>query len=251
MEPLSRTKLREFTALSRKQVRLAQGRYLAEGQKLCQEAVAAGLLLEALLVLPSLAEKHPEWIAASQTVYTVTEDQLARISTQFQPDGVLAILTIPDQPGAIPVLGPAFLLHQIQDPGNLGTLQRTAAWFGFRAIYTCEDTVEWTNPKVVRASMGACFHVPVYTVHDFEGWVRQHAARVLATYLTDSGSREPFKDRDWILLGSESHGLPPQWQHMPEIANILIPRAEGGFGESLNVAAAGAILADRLVAQRQ
>ncbi|MDX2062501.1 MAG: RNA methyltransferase [Bacteroidia bacterium] len=246
MQPLPKAKLTEFVALGRKVGRQTAGLYLAEGQKVCAEALAAGQRPVALLLTEALADTHPEWAALAEATYRVTDAQLARISTHAAPDGALAVLPCPVQPTPLPVVGPAFLLYEVADPGNLGTLLRTAAWYGFRALYASAGTVEATNPKVVRAAMGAFFRVPVYTVADFEGWVAAHAQRIVATYVTGEPPAPLPPERDWLLLGSESHGLPPAWPSQFGILPYTVPHGPGGSGESLNVALTGAILADRL-----
>jgi RNA methyltransferase, TrmH family len=250
MEPISIAKLTYFAGLGRKPERQTHQRYLAEGQKLCAEALAAGLRPQALLLTKEVAEQNPSWFALADEVYTLSPAQLARVSTQQAPDGAVAVLPMPAVPQPLPVVGPAFVLYDIADPGNLGTLLRTADWYGFRAIYASPDTVEATNPKVVRAAMGASFRVPVYAVPNMEAFVAIHAARIIATYVSGASGQQMPPDRDWLLLGSESHGLPQHWPTAYNLYSYTLERGPKGMGESLNVAITGAILADRLIGAR-
>ena len=98
MQPLPKAKLTEFVALGRKVGRQTAGLYLAEGQKVCAEALAAGQRPVALLLTQALADAHPEWAALAEVTYRVTDAQLARISTHAAPDGALAVLPCPVQP---------------------------------------------------------------------------------------------------------------------------------------------------------
>jgi RNA methyltransferase, TrmH family len=237
MQPISTAKVKQFASLGRKKERQEAGLFLAEGEKLCHEALAAGLKPVALVATAGMWAAHPAWEAATGEAYLATEQQLERISTQAQPEGAIAVLQIPSPPTELPLQGPAILLHNVADPGNLGALLRTAAWYGFKAIYTTIASVEVTNPKVVRASMGAVFHVPVVTIADFDDFVAKYAQRISAAFLPAG--------RDWLLLGSESHGLPVYYRDLPGMFACTLPYGPAGLGESLNLAATGAVLADR------
>ena len=104
--------------------------------------------------------------------------------------------------------GPAFVLEGIRDPGNLGTLLRTADWFGFPAVYLTSDCVDVYNPKVLRAAMGAHFRMQVFFLDDLKTFVDTHADRLLATQLGGEPlTAHSLTGRDLIALGSESHGL--------------------------------------------
>lgn len=250
MQPLSNAKLKQFAALGRKKERLEAGLYMVEGEKLCVEAIRSRQPIVALIATADLWQAYPGWLGYPAEAYTATPDQLGRISTQAQPEGDIAILALPAPPEHLPLQAPAMLLHNIADPGNLGALLRTAAWYGFGALFTTPESVEATNPKVVRASMGAAFHVPVIQLADFDAFVASHAARISAAFL----GAEPLMGsipigRDWLLLGSESHGLPASYRALTDLFCFTLPHGPGGQGESLNLAATGAVLADRLVRQ--
>jgi TrmH family RNA methyltransferase len=137
----------------------------------------------------------------------------------------------------------------VNDPGNLGTLLRTAAWFGFPALYCSSGTVDCYNPKVVRSSMGGLFRVGVVYLEDFSAFVCYHSNQIAAAA---PGGLAPetgvFRQRPMLLMGNESHGLPSELLNPPKLQRVTI----GGAGgvESLNVSTAGSILAHQLYVQR-
>jgi TrmH family RNA methyltransferase len=257
MQPLSAAKLRIYQSLSDKRYRRKHGLFVAEGRKLLGEALQMQWPIEAVMVraaskpiaptafspalpLPSLPPGIP--------IYEVHPADFAQLSDQPQPEGVLTILRLPGAtvhaPEGLP--GPALLLDGITDPGNLGTLLRTAAWFGLRAVYASSGTADCWNPKVVRASMGAVLRLPVQYLPDFDQAVARHAPRIIAAALDGAALPDtgPLPG-DLVLLGSESHGLRPALLDLPGLHRLRIPG--GGMGvESLNVATAGSILLYRL-----
>lgn len=246
MEPLSKAKLGIYRTLAQRKMRQKHGLFVAEGLKLLEEALLSGWVPDALVLLPSFDPQRLPPLPPRTRLYVAQPHEFAELTDQPAPEGVLSILPLPTHaseslaiPSPLPL--PAFALHQVQDPGNLGTLLRTADWFGFQAIYTSPGTVDAFNPKAVRAAMGAVFRVPVYPVPDFTAFIATHAAHVLATALDGPTLRPAHANgRGLVLLGAESHGLPPELINIPGIQSVCIPGRGGA--ESLNVAAAGAIM---------
>ena len=150
------------------------------------------------------------------------------------PQGIAAV--VPLMTAAVP--GPherAVYLHEIQDPGNLGTILRTLAWFGNFRCLTSPDSVDIHNGKVVRASMGAVFHVPV----EIDVPLEQLAGRFPRIASMDlSGARmasEHFREFDCYVFGNEARGLPREQMDALHAQPFTIPGT--GAIESLNVAA--------------
>jgi TrmH family RNA methyltransferase len=245
MEPLSKAKLGIYRTLADRKMRQKHGLFIAEGAKLLHEALLSGWVPQAVVLAPGCAAATLPALPPATRVYAAQPHEFAALTQQPTPEGVLAVLPLPDYPPQDthqPPLLPAFALHQVQDPGNLGTLLRTADWFGFGAVYASPGTVDAFNPKSVRAAMGAVFRVPVVPVPQFEAFVATHATQVLATAL-DAPPLGPTtaRGRSLVLLGAESHGLPPHLLATQGIQPVCIPGRGGA--ESLNVAAAAAILA--------
>src|SRR5690349_22819297 len=133
---------------------------------------------------------------------------MAQISETRSPQGIAAVvpLLVPPAPGPGER---AIYLHEIQDPGNLGTILRTLAWFGgFRCLLS-PDSVDVHNGKVVRASMGAIFHVPV-EVDVPLNVLHERYPRVACLDLSGASVTTPaFRDFDCYVFGNEARGLPP------------------------------------------
>ncbi len=172
-------------------------------------------------------------------IYEVTDTELLKISALKTPQNVLALVNIPTVLGKADDLnGFDIYLDGIQDPGNLGTIIRTADWFGIKNIICSEDTVEVYNPKVVQATMGSLsrYHI-VYT--DLKKLINDSKKQVFGAVLDG----ENFYNTIWpvngiLLLGNEGNGISPGLLPLINKA-VTIPGA--GKTESLNVAVSCAI----------
>ena len=175
-----------------------------------------------------------------------TDIQMEQMSGQDTPPGILAIVEIP-QPRAIKEEGMILALDGIANPGNMGTIIRTAEWFGMSQIICSEDCVELWNPKVIQATMGSIFRMNVTSVNlaSYLDEVRKSGKAIYGALLDGENI---FRKERWddgvIVIGSESHGI--RSEVLPYITHpITIPRAEGSITESLNASmAAGIIMAE-------
>ena len=159
------------------------------------------------------------------------------------PEGVMAVAAIP--PPADPVsrlateTGPLLLLHQVNNPNNLGALLRTAHWFGFRTVLVSEGSCEATNPKAIRTSMGSFFHLTVIGDLDFNDILAKIRGRflIVGSGVRDGIAPHPCGPATALLMGSESHGLPEELlARTDELWRI--PGASGAESLSLQQAAA-------------
>ncbi len=137
----------------------------------------------------------------------------------------------------------ALMLDDIRDPGNLGTMIRTADWFGIRKVIASDESADFYNPKVITASMGSFTRVAVYYTSLLE-YLRKADCKVFGTYLDgEDVHKTDFRDGGLILIGNEAKGISTSLE--PFITDrITIPRLGGG--ESLNAAVAAAIICDNL-----
>ncbi|MDX1558305.1 MAG: TrmH family RNA methyltransferase, partial [Marinobacter sp.] len=147
--------LADIKKLHQKKYRQSFGHYLVEGEHLIielQKAAARQSTLEASELYVTRAYEH--WQSPFRT-HVINDRQMVQLADTRTPQGILAVVPMPERP-AEPVPGEkAIYLHEVQDPGNLGTILRTLAWFGgFRCLLS-PGSVDPFNPKVVRASMGA------------------------------------------------------------------------------------------------
>jgi len=174
-----------------------------------------------------------------------TEIQMEQMSGQDTPPGILAVVKIPEQ-DAIHTDGMVLALDGIANPGNMGTIIRTAEWFGIRQMVCSEDCVELWNPKVIQATMGSIFRMDVVST-DLAHYLEEEKKNGKAIYGALLEGENLFKKTAWedgiIVIGSESHGI--RSDVLPMITHpITIPRAAGSVTESLNASmATGIILA--------
>jgi TrmH family RNA methyltransferase len=233
--------------LQRAKERQHQQQFLVEGTHLVQEALAVGWPLTAILYTPTWKEKHTALIAtlpASIPAWLVKEHLLAYVATTEQPDGVVAIAEHPaPQPLAIAELSLAVAVERLQGPDNLGCLIRSSAAAGADAIFVDEQSVDPTNPKVLRGSAGQWFRQPPQIIPQLQPWLENClASGIQVLVATADGSS--LWDYDLtlptlFLLGNEGAGVSPELQRCVP-SRVSIPMAQAV--ESLNVGVAGSIL---------
>jgi len=234
--PLS---LDELKKLQQKKYREQYGYFLAEGEHLVLELEKAlqhnAALTGCELLVTSKWEGRPGPLPKRQ----LNERQMAQVSDTRTPQGIIAVVPIAAlQRVADAQAGRAIYLHEIQDPGNLGTILRTLAWFGgFRCLLS-PDSVDPFNPKVVRASMGAIFHVPVEQEVSLPELDTRFRRLAKLDMRGEPVSAPGFRDHDCYLFGNEARGVPAAAQ---EISAYTITGS--GRIDSLNVASAVTICA--------
>ncbi len=246
---LSTAQIKHLRSLKLKKYRLKYRQFLVEGDKLVREVLNEEV--ENLLAVYAL----PEWIAhlperaraeKADMLQAVSPKMLERISLLQTPNKAIALLSIPAKRATqLPTSGWAIYLDGLQDPGNMGTIWRIADWFGFRQIWASPDSVDFYNPKVIQASMGAFLHIPASTA-TAEELKRLKPHENFSFWGTDMKGL-PFgkwkaPSQGLLVIGSEARGLSPALRK--QIQNtISIPKAPSGRAESLNAAIATAILA--------
>jgi len=242
---ISKNKLKELAAYRLQKRCDEEAVFVVEGPKMAAEAMDAGASIRVVCATDkwSLGNRAPK--NEKYECYEVTEAELERLSNFKTPNQVWMLLDRPDN--LTSNIGHATLtlaLDHIQDPGNMGTLMRTADWFGIRHIVCSRDTASCYNPKVVQASMGAIFRTQVDYV-DLPEWLAScnmpiYGASLhgepLTKHLTPNAEHSPAV----LLIGNESRGISPE--AMAAVTHpVLIPNL-GGTAESLNAAVAAGIL---------
>lgn len=230
--------------------------FLAEGVRLVEEAFSAGWQFQFVLYRDGLSQRGQDLvrglIAKGIDVEPVAENLLQVVTETETPQGILAVLSL-DPPDFLQSAAPTptFILipDQIRDPGNLGTLLRTAAAAGVEAVFIPPETTDPFAPKVVRAGMGAHFRLPIQTL----SW-EQIRARVegLSVYLSDAEGEKTCWEADFrsptvLIIGGEADGASEQAR---ELATAIIRIPMPGNVESLNAGAAGSVLMFEVVRQR-
>lgn len=229
--------------LGRRSARWEDGAFVVEGTILVEEVVAAGWEIEAQFVSPG-ADPVP---GADSVVNELAPHVMERVASTEAPQPVLAVVRMRDQ-RITDLTGKALVVvcDRIADPGNLGTILRSCEAAGVDGVVLVTGSVDPYNPKVVRASAGALFHVPV--IADVALHELQHLQLPLVG--TSSHTGLPFTAADLatpfaLVMGSEAHGVDPQ---LPIDSWLTIPHV--GRAESLNVAMATTVVVFEAARQR-
>ena len=214
--------------------------FVVEGPSLVLQAEAAGWEIEAQYVAPGTGA-----VAASGDVFELAPNVIERVASTEAPQPVLAVVRrrVTELPSGVDFV---MVADRLSDPGNAGTIIRSAEAAGAQAVVFTSGSVDPFNPKVVRSSAGSLFRVPVVAASLTD--LRQRGLRVLAT---SSHHGDAYTDADLtgpvaLVLGNEAHGVPDD---APVDGWITIPHA--GATESLNVAMAATVLAFEVARQRR
>lgn len=209
--------------LGRRKARERQGRFVAEGVRTVEELLRSPLAITGALVAPQLQEapRGARLLAALRTrgvhVEEVSEREFASAAQTDSPQGVLAVGEIPTRALPVPTAAEPMrllVLDALQDPGNVGTIIRTAAALGVRATVALPGTVDLWNAKVVRAAMGAQFH------HD-------------AFHCTGDELRSFLATHEVALWGADAHGAPVGAVPAPERLALAVGNEGAGLGDEL------------------
>jgi RNA methyltransferase, TrmH family len=240
----SNDKIRFIRALSERKNRQREGRFVVEGARLIDDALAANLKLDWVLCaekLPARARQTVHRLRAQHIeVIDVSDAIINSISDTESPQGVIAVLPFPrlDPP---PDLNLVLVIDSLRDPGNLGTLLRSAAAADVDLVILSPETVDAYNPKVVRGAMGAHFRVPILALNWDEISQRLHGLNV---YLASMDGEVIYSQIDWtrpsaLIVGSEAEGVSEQATKLAT-TKISIPIANNV--ESLNAAVAASVI---------
>lgn len=247
---LHKSKVKDIQSLAHKKSRDEQGRFVVEGPKMVAELLHwQPDTLCALYATEVWLSAHEQMLTTSQLEITtcVSADELSSISFLQTPNQVLALAQKPAD-----IAPPVFsgritlLLDTIQDPGNMGTILRTADWFGIGQVVCSRDSADIYNPKVVQATMGAVFRIRVHSLEISSVLEELGSVPLICSALEgeDLFSIDPISEAV-IVIGNESRGASPMLLNRAS-RRVTIPRY--GHAESLNAAVATGIILSRLVA---
>lgn len=241
---ISKNKISEIRKLHQKKFRDAEKLFIVEGRKSVEMLLQSDFQTVELFATEEVFAQNRAMLER-QPVTLVTPAEMERISTLSTPPELLAIARQRQDLGEVPSNEPLLVLDRIADPGNMGTIIRTADWFNFRHIVCSPDCVEFYNPKCIQATMGAFCDVQVARA-DIPEYISQQPAtrRVVGTFLEgESLPAFSFQPDDILVIGSESDGISaPVAECVTH--RLTIPRGEGSglSSESLNAAVAAAIV---------
>ena len=223
---ISNSEIKFLRSLKQKKFRDSSGLFIVEGEKLVQEA------------LDSDFEVTGIWRMSE-----IGEEAMSKISLLSSPSPVLA--TVKSKSRRQPAIpdGLCLALDGVRDPGNMGTVIRLAEWFGVKAVFASPDSVEFHNPKVVQATMGSIFRVPLYTT-DIPSLCRDFrigGGSVIGTFLDGADIYAgQLPEKALIVMGNESNGISAEVASVVD-RRVTIPYFGESHPESLNVAVATAV----------
>lgn len=233
---ISKNQLKLITSLSQKKYRQKHNLFIAEGVKVLNELLNSTFEIETLFCTDDF-----EATISEEKVVRISETELKKVSTLKSPNKALGIFKIPKEK-AVQNSGLTIALDAINDPGNLGTIIRLCDWFGVTQLVCSKDTVDCYNQKVVQASMGSLTRVSIHYT-DLENYITKSN---LDTFIADMDGENVYKTKlpkeGILIMGNEANGVSKEIKSLLQY-KISIPRfGETQETESLNVAAATAIL---------
>jgi TrmH family RNA methyltransferase len=245
---ISQAQLKKLAQLDDAKARQDEGMFLAEGVKVVEELLKSDWPIKTLLLIPE-KKKYWEKLVHPQRkkipICHLNRSQWEKIGQDREPEGIMAVAGIKQQP-KFPLWlkkasGNILILHEINNPLNLGALARSAQWFGFETIMLSSHSVDYTHPKAIRASMGSLFHLTILSDVDLKSTLPE-IKKIF--FLVGSDVHEglrphPVPEKVALLLGNESHGLPENILQMTD-EKWRIPGS--GKADSLSLPQAAAIM---------
>ena len=221
--------------------------FLVEGNKLVNELLSSNFKVENILVTDLWLEKFPEMASRLPLYDIISQKQMEQISCMVTAPGILATAHTPYYNISPSDAENEFIiaLDGINDPGNLGTIIRTADWFGIKKIVCSRDCADAWQAKTIQSTMGSIFRIEIIET-DLASFLRESQNSLTPIYGALMEGENIFtkkieKKNGVIIIGSESHGI--RQDVLPLVTSpIHIPRAKGSKTESLNASVAAAII---------
>ena len=239
IESLQNKKVKEWTSLKEKKERDKTNTFLIEGDHLLKEAMKHHLVIEVITT---------EEADYEVPTFHVTKKVMEKITNQVTPPKVIAVTKKLEEKA---INGPVLILDGIQDPGNLGTILRTADSIGLTQILVSKGTADCYNPKVVRSTMGAIFRVKIIECEDLVKTlkeIKKHKFEIVVSSLqTDNSIYDINYHKKVIVIGNEANGVKKEIQDLAD-KKIKIPML--GKTESLNASVATGIILYEYVRQK-
>ena len=243
---ISKTDIKQLTRLSTKKGRNEYGLYLIEGLRIIQSALRAQAPINRIFVTTRFEESVNYQSMSNQfnkilKPELIDEKTMKQITQTVTPSGILAVCSLPKITELPSTIASNWLyLDKIADPGNLGTLLRSAAWFGTTQVALSPHCADPFNPKVMRGGMGAHFSLQMVTNCDLRQFKSSDHLIIGADHRGMSIVDFNNNAKDWVLvIGSEAHGISKENSNHIEYS-LSIPA--NGSGNSLNAAVAGSIM---------
>ncbi|MGT2768507.1 TrmH family RNA methyltransferase [Streptococcus ictaluri] len=219
--------------------------YLIEGWHLFEEAQKSHQIFKHIFVVEHMADR----VSKYQSVVLVTDEVLKELTDSPSPQGIVAEIALPDQKLPKHFQGSYLILEDVQDPGNVGTMIRTADAAGFKGVFLSDKSADIYNQKTLRSMQGSHFHLPIWrtNLQDLCPLMQAEDIRLLVTTLSKDSVdyRELSRQPNFALvMGNEGSGIS---EEMATMADKLVHINMPGQAESLNVAVAAGILIFSLI----
>lgn len=231
-------------SLHQKQFRDQNGLFIAEGENLVEELLKSSFQTELVVIRDSPSsetiEKVEKLAEKGVPVYSAPKHQFDQICDTKSPQTILAIVNIKEFP--IFENEPFIALDSVADPGNVGTIIRTASWFGFKQVILGRDCADKFNPKTVRSSMGGVFNLTITHTHELAEYLKENFPKhkVYGSSIHTDKSLKSFKPKKnfGLIFGNEAHGIS---EDVNKVIDFNFKITGRGEAESLNVAVASGI----------
>ncbi|MEO8117402.1 MAG: RNA methyltransferase [Bacteroidota bacterium] len=239
---ISKIEAKYIQSLHAKKKRDEEGVFVAEGDKVVREFLTEKFIPLKLFATENWLAQNPEIQGAF--VHTATEEELQKAGFLKTPNQVMAIFPQKKDFKVSPKSKWVLVLDNIQDPGNLGNIIRTADWFGWENIIASKNCADMYNPKVVQASMGSLARVQL-VYEDLEKFISETSLPVYGAMLSGENIHSiPKQEEGILIIGNEGKGIHESLQKYIT-TRITIPKKGGA--ESLNAATAFAVIASHLM----
>lgn len=241
---ISQANLKNIRQLAESKHRKGEKRFTAEGHKTISDLQRFGYTIVHLYAVDEAFEAAKFINPIAESVSKKEMDRMSGLST---PPGILGVFVLPDIliDNQVKTGVWSLVLDGIKDPGNMGTILRTAHWFGITDIYLCNACVDIFNPKVVQSSMGSLAAIKFRLIDSIEHFIQYATNKKHPLYATDMKGKALTNYQKFepcsIIMGSESHGISQAWEKVG-VEKLSIPGFYHPLLESLNVAVATGII---------
>ena len=254
MKSLSQNLLKAYAKLTQKKYRLSERKFLVEGVHLVEEALKSDWNVEAVIVsdhglVKEIGGLEQLDVARKTDLYECPGKEFKKLTDTVTSQGIVAIVRMKEYQAEnfwkiLPARRLVIALDDVADPGNVGTILRTCDWFGVDGVILSNDSVELFNPKVLRSTMGAVFHLPIFRDADLASMLeygKTLSFRIITTVLNAGTTldRFSFPSKSIVVFGNEARGISQLIQRLAD-ESISIPKF--GNAESLNVGVACGII---------
>src|SRR5579859_1301330 len=244
--------VKEIAKLEKRRFREEEGVFLVEGKKIVHEAIAAKAQIHQIVASDKFIREQKQFLEENHIdqkfITVIAEHNAQRLADTETPQGIFAVIKKPTlQLGEVLENNIIVAIDNIRDPGNLGTIMRTADWFGVKGLVVSRESVDIYNDKVIRASMGSLFHLQLFVSDSLPEDSRETKAAGFTLVVTrpeTSSTFQPNKQQKvCLVLGNESLGTS---EEIDQLADVTYAIPKYGQAESLNVAVSFGIILSQL-----